>query len=273
MLSIENRLRDWIPQKYQVDIRMARELWGGEGEIRLLPALLSRGGAFIDVGANLGAYCAYACYFTKSVEVFEPHPELARRLRSTLAGRVSVHEVALSDQAGSVSFHIPLSQDREIHSRGSIEECHAVDFARMRDVEVARRRLDDFVFDDVALIKIDVEGHEPAVLRGGVETLRRHRPSVIVEVEDFRMPGSFEEVRGLLGGLGYEGFYLLRGQVESIVGFDVAQHQSAALRQSYGEKRDPDFVNNFIFQPRDARWPLEAGMSVTLRGPRRATRH
>lgn len=267
MLSIGSRIGSFVPDRYQGDLRVGRELWRGEAEIRLLPALLSGGGTFIDVGGNLGTYAVYACRFTKSVEVFEPHPTLSRALRATLGARASVHEIALSDRAGNVVFHIPVLGEREIHSRGSIETCHAVDFARMRDVEVECRRLDDYEFDSVSVIKIDVEGHEAAVLRGATETLRKHGPTVIVEVEDFRMPGCFEDVHAMMHGHGYDGFFIRRGRIESLKGFDIARHQAPELRQAYGGRRNPDFVNNFIFQPRGA-GRLGVGMEVPPWGPR-----
>lgn len=267
MISIGSRIGSFVPGRYQVDLRVGRELWKGEAEIRLLPALLSGGGRFIDVGGNLGTYAVYACRFTKSVEVFEPHPMLARTLRATLGTRASVHQVALSDRRGDEAFHIPLLGDREIHSRGSIETCHAVDFEKMRDVEVQCRRLDDYTFDDVAVIKIDVEGHEAAVLRGAAETIETHWPTVIVEIEDFRMPGCFDEIYAMMLRHGYDGFYIRRGRIDSLDGFDIAAHQTPELRQAYGGKRSPDFVNNFIFQPRGVNC-LKMGMEVPPWGPR-----
>src|SRR6266568_3035020 len=51
-----------------------------------------------------------------------------------------------------------------------------------RVVEV--RTLDSFEFSDVAMIKIDVEGHEEAVVAGAEETIRRCRPSLLIESEE-----------------------------------------------------------------------------------------
>ena len=46
------------------------------------------------------------------------------------------------------------------------------------------RRLDDLALGDVGFVKIDVEGHELAVLRGAAETLQRNRPPLLVEAEE-----------------------------------------------------------------------------------------
>lgn len=47
------------------------------------------------------------------------------------------------------------------------------------------RRLDDYdAMEPIGCIKIDVEGHEDAVLRGGRRLLFRDHPSLIVEIEE-----------------------------------------------------------------------------------------
>uniref|UniRef100_UPI001916C781 FkbM family methyltransferase n=1 Tax=Mycobacterium paraintracellulare TaxID=1138383 RepID=UPI001916C781 len=51
----------------------------------------------------------------------------------------------------------------------------------IRRIDVPVKRLDDLHLDDIGLIKIDVEGHELAVLRGATQTLTRNRPAIVVE--------------------------------------------------------------------------------------------
>ena len=50
-------------------------------------------------------------------------------------------------------------------------------------------------FEDLILIKIDVQGYEPFVIDGAVETINKHRPYLFVEIEDhyLRDIGSSEE--------------------------------------------------------------------------------
>jgi FkbM family methyltransferase len=49
---------------------------------------------------------------------------------------------------------------------------------------VSVQKLDDYGLEDVSLIKIDVEGMEPHVLRGAVETIRREQPLIFAEAID-----------------------------------------------------------------------------------------
>jgi hypothetical protein len=53
---------------------------------------------------------------------------------------------------------------------------------RFKEFSVVTRTLDSYAFDGVAFIKMDVEGHEEAVLYGSKETIMRSRPIVLLEV-------------------------------------------------------------------------------------------
>lgn len=250
--ALKTALKGLVPPSYLLNLRMNRlvhrALRDGEPELRLLPRLLADGGAFVDVGANFGVYAAYAIRHASDVYIFEPHPDLSRELAQIFAGRAHVNPIALSDRSGTVEFLIPRLHHRDIHSRGSIETVHSADFTEMRSVKVERRRLDDLAIPDVAVIKIDVEGHELAVLKGSHETLAKHRPSVIVEVEEFRSAGAFDNITSLLGDLGYLGFFIYRGEVRSLNDFDVDHYQDPGRRAKFGDsQRDPEFINNFLF--------------------------
>jgi hypothetical protein len=61
-------------------------------------------------------------------------------------------------------------------------------------------RLDDVLAEAPDIIKIDVEGMEPAVLEGARGVLARHRPAVYVETLD---DAAFAAVAAILGPLGY----------------------------------------------------------------------
>ena len=62
-------------------------------------------------------------------------------------------------------------------------------------VDVPMERLDDIYSGPCGFIKIDVEGHQQAVLDGAVETIRRCQPRMLVEVEDRLSPGGLAPAR------------------------------------------------------------------------------
>jgi hypothetical protein len=68
--------------------------------------------------------------------------------------------------------------------------------------------LDRFGLRDVAFVKIDVEGHEVEVLKGGMETFSRDRPVVLVEIKTKNL----NEVTRFFDELGY-----VRYQLEDLI--------------------------------------------------------
>jgi hypothetical protein len=94
-------------------------------------------------------------------------------------------------------------------------------------------------------LKIDVEGHELAVLEGAQQTLQSHRPAILIECESrHRSDGNVDPVFNLLRSHGYEGSFFLNGQRRPLAQFDPNEHQrtnngAIATRRGY--------VNNFAF--------------------------
>jgi hypothetical protein len=121
-------------------------------------------GRYLDIGANIGNHAVYfdmLCPST-SVEAFEPDRAsfaiLEENVRLNPLRHTSLHPVGLSDGPGTASAKL-----------GS------------RTVEFETRTLDSYGFDGVMLIKVDIEGMEPAFLRGALGTLARCRPRLFIE--------------------------------------------------------------------------------------------
>lgn len=144
-------------------------------DIAFLRAFLRPGDTFVDVGANVGVYSLYGARSvgpTGRVFAVEPHPRIWRQLRDNLrANEYSWAEAflgAVSDTSGARQFTDMRSDDQNgLKPDGPLS--------------VRTARLDDLIpHKDVRLLKIDVEGHEAAVLAGAVEVLRR-TDAVLVE--------------------------------------------------------------------------------------------
>lgn len=142
-------------------------------------------GRFIDAGANIGFYSLVLAAERPDLEIvaFEPHPDLNRLLRANVAAngflRIRAEAMALSDRTGTGVFHLSHS-----HMSASLEPNFDPDHAGR--VEVPVTTLDDYlaargVPPGPFLLKLDVEGHEPALLAGAERTLREARPDVIAE--------------------------------------------------------------------------------------------
>jgi FkbM family methyltransferase len=146
----------------------------------LMAAVLRRDSNAVDIGANVGSVLADICSLAPDGAhiAVEPLADLADALRARFPS-VSVHACALSAQSGEQAF---------VRNRGepSLSGFRAQSGHRPGATEtllVPVATLDELIPPDrnVALIKVDVEGAEEQVLRGGLRTLRRCRPIVVFE--------------------------------------------------------------------------------------------
>lgn len=185
----------------------ARRLFKGhhEGEIMLVPHFANPARAAFDIGAHFGIWTDAMRGCFREVHAFEPVPRLARVLARGLAGKnVVVHPVACSNTHGKTTLRAPVAG----LGRSTIEARNALvgmkDPSQPIDIfDVETVRLDDLGLPDPAFIKIDVEGHELAVLEGAERLLARARPALLLELVDHANPGYTTRVEGYLEARGY----------------------------------------------------------------------
>lgn len=128
------------------------------------------GGLIIDVGAFEGETASYFDDYGYEVAAFEPRPDAFWCLMQNCSPDLyHLYNLALGD-GGRVTM--PFQDSGMLGSR-RLHQC--------TEGEVQTYRLDDFHFEDVALLKIDVEGMEPLVLKGAQELIAREHPPVMVE--------------------------------------------------------------------------------------------
>lgn len=147
----------------------------------IIERVLGEGGNAIDVGAHAGAILApiVAASPTGRHLAFEPLTDLADALRESFPD-VDVHQVALSDHVGTVEFHHVVDAPE---FSGIQQRTLPDDSVEIRRVTVDLARLDDLVDEDqpISFVKIDVEGAELGVLRGGADLWARDRPVTVFE--------------------------------------------------------------------------------------------
>lgn len=158
----------------------------------------------MDVGANKGTW-TYAMKSavgrTGLVLAIEPQVDLAEYLRKGLVrGRsrsVEVLCVAASEISGEAVLKIPEVEGKKVRGHASLESTSVGGSHQ----SVSTLRLDDLLCDrKPSFIKIDVEGHEFAVLRGAEQILRRSQPALVVEMTDYSKTGSSAQCFELLCG-------------------------------------------------------------------------
>lgn len=234
-------LRDRLPARWQVPVKhlFLKAAGGLEAELALLPLLIAPGERALDIGANYGTYALTLARLGARVDLFEPNPAIAAVLAAWAHGRtgVAVHALALSDRAGTAELVIP-GEDGVEHDSSAALAGGAV--ASGRRVAVPLAPLDSLAIRDAALIKIDVEGHEDAVLRGAAATIAASSPALIVEIEQRHIARPIAEAFADILQQGYRGWFLCGGALTPIDRFDAGRHQR------FGEPGVP-YCNNFIF--------------------------
>ncbi|HTS53506.1 MAG TPA: FkbM family methyltransferase, partial [Burkholderiales bacterium] len=183
------------------------------------------GSLVIDVGANLGAYAIPLARRFPDVEVhaFEPNPPVIARLEENIAlnrmrnRNVAVRPLALSDAPGRLRLHAVARIEDNFGLSSLREDSLAGVDSVVTEVEVETLdRLYLMSQRPVSVIKIDVQGHELQVLRGGRALLARFGPVLVFEHEDrlFHAGAEAEGVKralsGFLEGLGYRCYYISR---------------------------------------------------------------
>lgn len=236
-------------------------------ELDALLGALGPGDVAVDIGANKGAFLlALARRVGRAGRVLaiEPQPSLAagltRLMRSLRLPQVEVLELAASDRAGSFAMHVPPSGT----SPGAtlVGGAHVPGDWVTREVRTVP--LDELLRGErrrVGAIKIDVEGHEPAALRGAEATILRDHPTIVFECEERHLGAAhggksdesseIGDVRGVIRWLDERGYAVRLVTQGGLI--DAGSYRREVHQPSEGERfwDRPDYCNNFIAVPRN----------------------
>lgn len=155
-----------------------------------------------DVGSYGGLFGIAAALMKNKVVAFEPKPIMVRRTKANMAlngVEFEVVQAAVSDEDGKAQ--LGFNPNLALTSGSSLEMKGAA------TMTVRTVRLDSRVFlagERIGAIKIDVEGHEAAVLRGGADMIAKHKPFILIETLD--NDKRKEEVKAALPGYTVKAF-------------------------------------------------------------------
>jgi FkbM family methyltransferase len=212
------------------------------------------GATVVDVGASWGLFTYHlARRVGKSGRVysFEPHPANAPMLRKLATARPHVHfsPSAVSDGAGRAQLLVPRQQTRAVTAQASLSHGFDGQGVDVEAIDVPTVRLDDEIGEAVGVdfVKIDVEGHEMAVLRGGSSMFGRHRPSILIEIEQRHLSVPIKEVFRQLEDLGYHVFYVTETALRPIADFETERDQMSMVRSGefHPFAMPPGYVHDF----------------------------
>jgi FkbM family methyltransferase len=254
--GIRNVLRVTFPKVMHAHA-LSHKHWS-EVEEDLLPIVVDCRRDAVDVGAHVGSYTVALAKLARTVYAFEPDVELATLLRRASPENVRVFQEALSERKGTSEFHVPLVAGHRSVTLGSLVAPSGSDC----DVRTVTTTTLNAVLAnaEIGFIKIDVEGHELAVLAGGRELIARCRPVVLVEANT---PDAVTAVAAFFDALEYGGFFVHGGRTFGLAEFDPDMQDPKLLAEPV-PRRKMRFLNNFFFAPSDAVARLRGGVDSFL---------
>ncbi len=183
-------------------------------------SVLKKGGTFVDAGANIGWFSLLAASLTGPagrVIAVEPNPlNVSLMLESAKDNgfeNIEVRMVALGDAEGVVALETDGSNGRVIPVDGPPAQPIAASFVVA--TYPLTTVLDQCGVARVDVMKVDVEGAEPLVLRGAAKMIERDRPFLVSEFYPLALDlspwGSARQYLSMLRELGYR---------LSVIGFD-----------------------------------------------------
>lgn len=230
----QTQLRDGT--RMWIDLRSLTENYSfysgryDDDEIEICLKCLRQGGNFVDVGGNIGMYSTRIARRLSTTQVFcfEPVPNNAERIERNITAngigdRVQVFRSALSDSEGTAKIVL-----REDFSHGAMTGNASLAIsdeadAGFRQIEVPIERFDDVAererIEDVALIKIDIEGHEDLFIVGAQTFIARERPAILFEVNNWYFNQRGIDIDAALSGRlppDYRFFQIRNGQLVQV---------------------------------------------------------
>lgn len=207
----------------------------------VLYRLTDPGELALDVGANVGHMTSLLAARTGRagcVWAFEPHPHIRSHLEHNVSrwprhrvAPVVVHAEALSNRSGHASLFLNHGFSWNQGSASLVRDPQNAE--GLAEVEVTTRRLDDLLeTHTVGVMKVDVEGHERAVLQGACRALSNHRIRDVV-FEDFDNPPT--PVAMLLQAYGYTVFSIDHTLLGPVL-------RSARVRAAQSSGDDPSYL-------------------------------
>ena len=239
--TFEEKVRDFIvPDWLRIRERAWREKRKGEKEIKIIPNLLVNCNRAIDIGANVGVWSYWLSKYAKQVESFEPNPKIFNVLKNIKIKNVNSYNIALSNKSGSVDLLVPKGSKGFSNQGASLSSIKVQ--GEHKRISIEAKCLDEYNFLDVDFIKIDVEGHEHEVIEGAQETIKKFKPTMVIEMEEKHNRIPIEDQISSVEKLGYKCCVLINEKIIQIEEIDLNKfHRNPTSNDSY--------LFNFIFYP------------------------
>lgn len=174
-----------------------------------------------DIGANIGLHSViWANKVNCKIYAFEPSRSTSKLLAENIAlhqleNNITIFPLAFSDKKGKADFFQSVDD-----GYSSLKNTNRKQIINKYEVEVIT--IDDFInehgLNKIDFIKIDVEGLEKEVLKGGINSFQKLKPDLFVEIyKGTNSNKNPEATIGMLVDIGYKAFVFKNGLLEPYI--------------------------------------------------------
>lgn len=220
-----------------------------EPELLWLKDYLTQKSTFLDIGAGTGNYIYYLDYllFPENIYGFEPNKKLYKRLKN-LFPKMNFFPFAISDKNEEGTLSFPIIDKEEMHHQGTLQPLSPEN----EDVRIQNQKVEIICLDNwtekqellkINFIKIDVVGQELSILNGAKNTLEKHKPTLMVKIEQEYYQEDIWSIIIQIENLGYDAHYLHREN------FTLEKLNQEVLHKNHQtfEKTNSEYIKNIIF--------------------------
>ncbi len=222
-----------------------------ENELLILQLFADNSSVVIDVGANNGLYCYYfqTILGVSEIHAIEPIPTLYSKLNKWFK-KIHVYPFAISDKVSEGVLRIPYIKSIRFETRAKLDALEETNETKFKEIKIQTSTLDDLFLEKLStvnFIKIDIEGHELNAVLGGTKLIKKHLPTLMIEIEARHHGSNLTALVQQIEQLGYQCCFFDLGakQISLFEEFDAQKHQNTEATDAY-------YINNFLFLPLNA---------------------
>ncbi len=198
-----------------------------EKELEIIEKFADKTKDAIDIGVYRGVYSFKLAQNFRKVHAFEPNSLLFPYLKKNLnkiVQNLQLYNIALSDTEGTADLNLPIRSNslfkdniEELFKLGSATIHIDNTFKDFKSIKVQKNKLDNMnLGDNIGFIKIDVEGHEQSVIDGGLETIKKNMPVMLIEIEERHSKKPIIQTINNIKELGYEAYFFYNNRLTNI---------------------------------------------------------
>ena len=133
----------------------------------------------IDIGSYIGTHTLLFSILGRKVYAFEPQPLIFNCLTQTISDNSNLHNI--------IPYNIALYNNDGTIEMGTNNDgdCSSLEFRKKKfnnNFFINTKKLDNYNLEKIDFIKLDAEGSEFKILEGAIETIKRDRPKIVIEV-------------------------------------------------------------------------------------------